>query len=143
MKVLLFKIIIPLTIISFTIFTKWWSALPIDASETLFFGFPFVYIGKSWVTSLAHQVFVTELIADILIYFSFWLLFIFCFDKYVIKLTLNRLLTFVLWTVSVCCIAFGFIIFSSKDNIYYAKRPYKMEILATDYKLIWQKTPTQ
>ncbi len=81
MKALTFKIVVPLTVISFTLFTKWWSALPIDAPETTFIGFPFAYTGRGWHTSLSHQVFVVELIADITIYFSFWLLLIFCFDR--------------------------------------------------------------
>lgn len=140
MKALTFKIVVPLTVISFTFITKWWYALPTDAPETTFIGFPFAYIGRGWHTSLSHQVFVTELIADILIYFCFWLLIIFCFDKYVIRLTVKKFLTAALWTASVCCMAFGFLIFSSKDNIYYAMRPYAMEILATGYKLIWQNT---
>lgn len=138
MKVLLFKIIIPLTIISFTIFTKWWSALPIDASETLFFGFPFVYIGKGWVTSLSHQVFVLELLADITIYFVFWLVFVFCFNKYLVKIPIHKFLTATLWILSICCIAFGTILLSNKDNVYYAKRPYEMEIITSGYQMIWQ-----
>lgn len=141
MKALLFKIIIPLTIISFTIFTKWWSALPIDASETLFFGFPFVYIGRGWVTSLSHQVFVLELLADITIYFIFWFVLVFCFNNYWFTISINKFLTVALWILSFCCIAFGTILFSNKDNVYYAKRLYEMEIITSGYRMIWQDNP--
>lgn len=34
MKSLIFKIVIPLTIVSFATFTKWWYASPVDAPDT-------------------------------------------------------------------------------------------------------------
>lgn len=42
MKQLIIKVIIPLTIISFTTFTKWWYVLPIDGTDQLFYVFRFL-----------------------------------------------------------------------------------------------------
>jgi hypothetical protein len=61
------KLIIPITIISFAFFTKWWYALPVDAPDTMYWGFPFAYIGDGWGSSMTLQIFLIEFISDLLI----------------------------------------------------------------------------
>lgn len=55
MKQLTLKLIIPLTVISFAIFTKWWYALPADAPDTMFHGFPFPFVCEGWHSSMTLQ----------------------------------------------------------------------------------------
>ena len=141
MKKLAWKLIIPLTVISFFLFTKWWYTLPVDAPDTVFIGFPFPFVCNGWHTSMSLQVFIFELIVDLLIYFIFWFSLIFIFNLFVKKIYRNKLITGFLLSIAVVIVIFSTWIASSKDNIFYLKRDFKMEVMETGYKFIWQKQP--
>ena len=74
----LLSLALPLTIIIFILFSKWWIADVVDASDYIMYGFPLIYKCPAFHTSLAQQYFIMELFIDILAYFSlvFSLLFL-------------------------------------------------------------------
>jgi hypothetical protein len=132
--------VFPLTVISFGIFTKWWYALPIDAPDTMFIGFPLAYRCPGWHTSLSLQIFVIEFLIDFLFYLSIWFAVIFCIDRFLTKVRPSKSITISLWTVSGLFIAFGALFAINRDNIYYVMRPFDMKVLETGYEFIWQYT---
>src|SRR6476620_9243134 len=138
MKSLIFKLVIPLTVISFATFTKWWYALPVDAPDTMFTGFPFPFVCKGWHTSLSLQVFVTEFVADLLTYFLFWFVLMFCIDRFITKLKTHKVVTVSLWFLSGLIIAFSILLAANKDNLFYIKRPFGMKVMETGYQFGWQ-----
>lgn len=140
MKKLSWKLILPLTVISFGTITKWWYALPVDAPDTLYSGFPFPFVGAGWHTSMSLQIFVLELLVDFLIYFLFWFTIVFCINKYLTKIKTSKIITFGLWTISGIIILSSSYIASFPEHIFYVKRHYEMEIMETGYNFIWQKT---
>ncbi len=140
MKNWVLKLVLPLTVISFGTFTKWWYALPVDAPDTMFTGFPLAYTCPGWHTSLSLQIFVTEFIIDILFYFLFWFIIVFFISRFLTKLKTNIWVTIILWSISGLFIAFGTLLTANNDNIFYIKRPYEMEVLQTGYEFIWQQT---
>lgn len=140
MKQLTFKLIIPLTVISFAAFTKWWYTLPVDAPGTMFRGFPLAYSCPGWHTSLSLQIFLTEFTIDLLAYFLFWFVLIFCINRYLTKVKTFKLVTIALWTISGLTISFGTLMASNEDNLFYIKRPFDMRVLETGYEFIWQNT---
>lgn len=140
MQRLIFKLILPLTIISFATVTKWWYALPVDAPDTLYSGFPFPFVGDGWHTSMSLQIFVFELFADFLIYCLFWFTVTFCINKFLIKIKTYKVVTIGLWTISGLLILGTSYIASFPEHIFYFKRPYDMEILETGYKVVWLQT---
>jgi len=140
MKQLTWKLILPLTVISFGTITKWWYTLPVDAPDTLYSGFPFPFVGDGWHTSMSLQIFVTELIADILIYFFIWFAIVFCINRYLTKIKTYKIVTIGLWTISGIIIIGASYIASFPEHIFHFKRPYDMEIMETGYKFFWQHT---
>jgi hypothetical protein len=140
MKNWVLKIVLPLTVISFGTFTKWYYAKPIDAPDTMFFGFPLAYSCIGWHTSLSLQIFVAELVIDILLYFLFWFILILCIDRFMTNVKTYRCVTIGLWFVSGLFIVFGTVLAANPDNIFYLKRPFDMQVLETGYKFIWQDT---
>jgi hypothetical protein len=91
-KDLVKKLVLPLTFISFALWTKWWMvyALPIDAPDIIMVGFPLTYAGDGWHTSLSLQIFFLELLIDLLTYFLFWLVVILLVDRFVVKIRVNK-----------------------------------------------------
>lgn len=140
MKQLTLKVIIPLTVISFATITKWWYALPVDAPDTLFAGFPFPFVCEGWHTSMSVQIFATELFADLLTYFLFWYILIYCINRIFIKINTNKIVTIVLWTLTGLVMSGATLIASNSDNIFYVKRPFDIDIMETGYKFVWQQT---
>ena len=140
MKKLTFKLVLPLSIISFAVITKWWYALPIDAPDTLLAGFPFPFVCEGWHTSMSLQIFVIELLIDFLTYFSFWLLLVFCVNRFLTMINALKIVTIVLWILAGLIISGATLIASDSNNIFYVKRPFDIDIMDTGYKFVWQKT---
>ena len=140
MKQLIFKLVLPLTVISFATITKWWYVLLVDAPDTLFVGFPFPFVCNGWHTSMSLQIFVTEFIADFLTYFLFWFIVLFCIDRLWTKIKPNKILIIGTWVLSGLVISGVSLIASNSDNIFYLKRSFDIEVMETGYKFIWQQT---
>jgi hypothetical protein len=142
MKYLTFNLVLPISVISFSMFTKWWYVLPVDAPDTILSGFPLPFICEGWHTSLSLQIFILELLIDFLVYFLFWFITIYAINSYLIKITIDRRIYSgigrALWGLAFLIIV-GFVcINADPNNLFYFKRPWKMEIMETGYKLIWK-----
>ena len=138
MKQLILKLILPLTIISFAGLTKWWYAVVVDAPDYVMYGFPFIYTCPAFHTSGAFQFFALEFLADILCYFSFWLIFVYAINKK-FPLRIKKLVSIILWIIAVLIItpplSFALLI---GDNVYYLKRNFEIEVLETGYAPGWK-----
>jgi hypothetical protein len=139
MKNLAFKLAFPLSVISFAVITKWWYAMPVDAPETMFTGFPLAYSCRGWHTSLSLQVFVIEFLIDFLFYFLCWLIVLYVIDRFVRKLKANRIMTISLWSLSGIIICLAIWIAANKDNLFYFKRPFDMRVLETGCQFLWHQ----
>jgi hypothetical protein len=138
MKLLTLKLVLPLTVISFMIFTKWWYVFPDDAPDIILWGFPFPYAGDGFHTSMSLQIFAFELFIDFLIYFVFWFLIIFSINRFVIKINIRRILTITLLIIAGFVVIGSLFIICMPENILLVKRDFKVEIKETGYKFIWQ-----
>lgn len=139
MKQLTYRLILPLSVISFATITKWWYALPIDAPDTLFAGFPFPFVCEGWHTSLSLQIFVTELLVDFLTYFLFWLALVFSINRFLAKINPHKIFTIVLWALTGLVVIGATFIASNSNNLFYVKRPFDIDVMETGYKFIWQE----
>ncbi|POY37154.1 hypothetical protein C3K47_08845 [Solitalea longa] len=125
--------------ISFATFTKWWYALPFDAPDSLFTGFPLAYACPGWHTSMSLQIFAIEFIIDLLTYFVFGFVLVFCIDHFLLKIKTFKWVTIGLWSGSGFFIAFGILLTTNPDNIFYIKRSFDKKVFETGYKFIGQK----
>ena len=139
MKAWIWNIITPLTVISFATFTKWWYALPVDAPDTIFYGFPFPYVGEAWHTSLSLQYFVDALLVDFAIYFLFLNLLIFVAMRILKYRKPHKALSITLWTIAIIIISLASFVVSNPNNLIYLKRPYEIDVMTTGYQFIWQQ----
>lgn len=128
----------PLAVISFATVTKWWCTLPVDAPGTVLTGFPFPFVCAGWRTSLSLQVFVTELTADLLTHFLYWCLLLFCFGHLAAERKIQKAVVTGLWALGGLIIVIATAVAANKDNAFYVKRPFKMEVVATGFQFGWQ-----
>ncbi len=139
MKQLILKVILPLTIISFGLFTKWWYTLPVDAPDTMLSGFPLPYVGDGWHTSMSLQFFIFEFTIDLLTYFLICYMVVCLANQYLIKTRPGKIITRTLWSIAGIFILIAGLVLNDSNHLYYVKRPFEMEIMETGYKFIWQQ----
>jgi hypothetical protein len=140
-KTLTWKLILPLTVISFMTFTKWWH-VEIDDTIEILRGFPFPFVCPGWHTSLSLQIFVLEFIADFLIYFLFWFLLMLVITRISKPIRVPKFVTLVLFVISGLFTVVLVLFAVNPDNIYTTTRNFDIKIMETGYRFIWQK-PTR
>ena|SRR6478609_5197609 len=138
MKTLIWKLILPITLITFTLFTKWWYVLPEDAPDSMMLGFPIPYACTGWHTSMSLQIFLLEFLFDLFVYFIFWYLLVWLIRKYITPIKTNPIVTISLISVASLCTLLLLFIAYWPDNIIKLKRSFKFEVHQTGYKFIWE-----
>lgn len=138
MRHLILSLIVPLAIISFWCIGKWWYALPQDAPDTMYTGFPLIYSGAGWHTSLSYQIFIIELIIDILAYFVFWFLIVFLIKRFKKEFKVPKIITFGLWITTFILLIIQTVLLTVSDNVYHLKRPYPIQVLETGIEFGWE-----
>ena len=53
---------------------------------------------------------------------------------------MHKMVAIVLWVISGLIISGATIIASKSNSLFYAKRPFDLEIMETGYKFVWQRT---
>jgi len=137
-KKLIWNIVLPLTIIAFSIFTKWWYVIPNDAPDTMMIGFPLIWMSEGWHTSLSLQIFVGELIVNLVFYFLVLYFLFFAINRFFAEIKVSKFITIIMYSI-VGLICFGAIwIGTMPEHIYKAKRDFDIEILDSGYHFIWE-----
>jgi hypothetical protein len=134
---LIWRFILPLTIVSFGTVTKWWYVLPVDAPDTMMVGFPLAFAGDGWFTSMSLQIFVLELVFDFLIYFLFWFLLLVFINRWLIKIQKAKILTGILWILSTVIFVVTIWVSSVQEQVFKMKRDWNMRVMVTGYKFTW------
>lgn len=137
MKQLIWQLVIPLTIFFFVGITKWWYVVVVDGWDIMMTGFPLPYSSSCFHTSLCLQIFVFELIIDLLFYFTVWFLLIFLFNKFIKQITLPRGITIALLSISGILVAGMLFIGFLPDNILMLKKDFEYEVLDSGID-VWQ-----
>ena len=86
---------------------------------------------------MSLQIFVFELLIDLISYFLFWFLIVFCIDKFLLKIKLYKIVTILLLTTGVLFTSGLTFIALMEDNLFYAKRNFDVDVLVTGYKFMW------
>lgn len=134
---LIWRFILPMTIVSFGTITKWWYVLPVDAPDTIMVGFPLAFAADGWFTSMSLQIFILEFVIDFIVYLLFWFLVIFLIDRYLIRIKIPRIITGFLWILSTVIFSFAVWFSSFPEQYFKMKRDWDMKVLVTGYKLTW------
>ena len=132
MRKILFRLTLPLTLISFGIITRWSYGIVVDGTDEFLYGFPLIYKCDGFHTSLSTQYFLTEMALNFLIYFVFWL---------IATWTINRLwkITIPKWISKIFWLGFGilFIVFAyisyDLDDRYLIKRDFDVKIIDSGF----------
>ncbi len=127
MKKLIFRLTLPLTLISFGIITKWSYGIAIDAKDVFFYGFPMIYKCEGFHTSMSTQYFLTEMTINLLTYFAFWLIITWTINRFW-KINITKLISKIFW-IGFGILFIGFAYMSiDLDDRYLTKRDFDVKI---------------
>lgn len=134
MKKLIWKIVLPLTLILFSTITMWRFVLIVDGVSEILTGFPFPYICPGWHTSLSYQIFIGEFIIDFFIYFAFSFLIVFLVNRFIWNIKTNRKIVIALYVISGLLIADPIFLLGLSDHVYKIKSDFDTKTLETGFK---------
>ena len=131
---LILNLVLPLTVIIFILFSKWWIVDVVDGTDGIMFGFPFIYKAPAFYTSCAYEYFSLELIADLSIYFALILVIVYLTNKFLITIKIRRIVSIILFLVMAFLISIELFIASMPENKFSLKRDYDIEIKRTGFE---------
>lgn len=127
MKKLIFRLTLPLTLISFGIITKWSYGIVIDGTDEFLYGFPLIYKCDGFHTSLSTQYFLTEMVINLMTYFVFWLITTQIISQFW-KINIPKQIAKIFW-IGYTVLFLGFIYLSNDlDDQYLTKRGFEVKI---------------
>jgi hypothetical protein len=136
MKQLTWKLVLPLTPISFVLIRKEWHVEIEDLGNETLTGFPLPYVCPGWHTSLSLQIFVFELVINVLTHFAFWFFIISLLNKSFKSFKVSRIATIILLSIAGFFMFFLILLAINPDNIYTIKRPFDIKIKETYF--LWE-----
>ncbi len=134
MKKLIWKIVLPLTLILISTITMWRYVLIVDGVDEILTGFPLPYICPGWHTSLSYQIFISEFIIDFFIYFAFSFLIVFLVNRFIWKIRTNKKIVIALYIISGFLIADPIFLLGLNDHVYKLKSDFDTKTLETGFK---------
>jgi hypothetical protein len=131
MKKLIWKLVLPLTVLSFMFVTKSWYAFVVDGPNLYMKGFPLICESPGFHTSLSVQLFVAEFLFNLLIYFLFWYVIVFLFNRFVLKIMIPKIVYRLLIFLSILTIALYASILTISDLELILVRDFDVEVRST------------
>ena len=136
-----FKLLLPATVLSMTLFTKWWHAVPLDGPDKFYWGFPLAFVGQGFHTSGSLQLFLLEFLVDVFVHILVWLLLLSLLKRISIRDSIHKWINRFVLTSSILLATLCGIVVSSSSPVFHWKRPYTWEVKAVGYIFIWEETP--
>jgi len=135
----LLSLALPLTVILFILFTKWWIVDVIDGSDCVTYGFPLIYKAPAFHTSLAQQFFIVEFLIDFLTYFLIVFTLLFLIDKFGLKIKLNKKLLIIIYTIAAILFGIEVLLATVFETSFSVKRNFDIEIKQTGFKFYFSE----
>ena len=137
---LIINLVLPLTIIIFILFSKWWIVDVVDGTDGIMYGFPFIYKAPAFYTSMAEEYFILELIADLIIYFGVVFGIVYLINEFLFAITIRKLISVSLFIVSSLLISFELLFAFMPENKFSSIRDYEIEIKKTGFEFPFNNT---
>lgn len=137
MKKQLLKLVLPLSILLFFGVSKWWYAFPVDGPDTMYKGFPLVYVGEGWHTSGSIQFFLVEFIADFLIYVPVCSILAAAITRINPQFRFKKWMSIVLWSMVGLVLSAEIFLFSISNPAIKLHRSYELKVQETGVQIWW------
>ena len=131
MKKLTWKLVLPLTVLSFMFVTQSWYVYVVDGPDKYMTGFPLICSSPGFHTSMSIQIFVAEFLFDLFVYFLFWFVIVFLFNRFLFKIKIRKIIYRFLIFLSVLAIALYASMLTISDVEFKLTRDFEVEVKST------------
>ncbi|MEQ6123163.1 hypothetical protein AAON49_03045 [Pseudotenacibaculum sp. MALMAid0570] len=131
MKKLVWKLVLPLTVLSFMLFTQSWHVFVADGPDVYMRGFPLICESPGFHTSMSKQLFVAEFLGNLSVYFLFWFLVVFLFNRFVLKIKVRKFVYRFLIFLSILILALYASMLTLGDVEFKFTRDFDIEVKST------------
>ncbi|MCD0472865.1 hypothetical protein LPB87_00490 [Flavobacterium sp. EDS] len=133
-KKAILNLTLPLTIITFILFTKWWIVDIVDGSDAVMYGFPLIYKSPAFHTSLAEQYFIMEFLIDFLFYFTVLSAILFLINRFISEIKIKRSLLIFIYIITGALLAIEILFAVAFEPSFSIKRDFDIEVRQTGVK---------
>lgn len=135
MKNLLLNII-PLTILSVFLISKYWYVQVIDWTDEFMVGFPLIFTCRGFHTSLSSQFFIFEFIVDFIVYYFLIFFIAYLTKRYLVNFSISKFFYRIYWSLFMitCCLFFAISYIST--DFYQLKRDFEVEEIDRGFSLL-------
>src|SRR5260370_3532353 len=140
MKQLTLKLVLPLTVISFFVFTKWTCAQVNDAPNSLMQGFPLPYTCPGWGSSMTSQFFVSEFVIDFLIYFLSFFIIFYLIDRFIAHIKPHKAVTITIYIIAGLILCLQILIYTT-ETTFYLHSWFNIKVIQSGYAFFVQYHP--
>ncbi|WP_281235241.1 hypothetical protein [Flavobacterium gelatinilyticum] len=135
----LLTLALPLALILFILFTKWWIVDVIDGSDCVTYGFPLIYKAPAFHTSLAQQFFILEFLVDFITYFFIVFTLLFLIDKFGLKIKLNKKPLIIIYTIAIILFGIEASFATVFETSFSIRRNFDIEVKQTGFKFYFSE----
>ncbi len=128
------SLIFPLTIIVFILFSKWWIVDVVDGTDGIMYGFPFIFKSPAFYTSVAQEYFITELIADFIIYFGIIAGIVYLINRFIFEIKIRKIVSVILFIIALILTSLELLLACMPENKFSIKRDFDIEIKQTGFE---------
>jgi hypothetical protein len=141
MKPLITRFVLPLSLIFFMVFTKWWQ-VETDLAVNYLYGFPLAYTAPCIGGGRCVQYFLLPLAVDLVVYFLVVLLFTWLIYRFH-QLQIPSSIAYLLWAINVLYYIPSVAYKNAKaDNQFYWQKEFTVfRVVHTGYFFIWEEDP--
>lgn len=116
------------------LFTKWWIVDVVDGTDGIMYGFPFIYKSPAFYTSMAEEYFITELIADFVIYFGVIIGVIYLINRFIFKIKIRKIVSVILFIIAFILIGLELLLAFMPENKISLKRDFDIIVKKTGFE---------
>ncbi|PXY38896.1 hypothetical protein DMB65_20775 [Flavobacterium cheongpyeongense] len=137
---LILNLVLPVTIIIFILFSKWWIVNVVDGTDGIMYGFPFIYKAPAFYTSMAEEFFILELIADLIFYFGVIFGIVYLMNKFLFAISIRKVVSVILFITASLLISLELFFAFMPENKFSLKRDDEIEIKQTGLKFLFNNS---
>lgn len=137
---LIINLVLPVTIIMFILFTKWWIVNVVDGTDGIMYGFPFIYKAPAFYTSMAEEFFILELIADLIFYFGVIFGIVYLINNFLFAIVIRKVVSVILFIVASLLISLELFFAFMPENKFSLEREDEIEIKQTGLKFLFNNS---
>lgn len=130
------SLVLGFTLLNFC--TLAWYTHPLDAKDTMMFGFPFPYLVEGWHTSMSYQYFLVEFLVDLIFYSILSFIILKILKRIEFKKSITSAIGYLCTTAFLIVFGLELFIAIQVEHVYCLKKEFNYEVIDKKVHFYWE-----